>query len=230
MKRLPRRSSTQLKSGLGGVSAGAGGGTTGSRTNGRCFRGPPRSSRPLRSIADALPPKLTDLPKELTDRFVGKNHTYLLKVYARGNIWNMDQLEKFVHAVESGRFPRHRPSGADLLRVAAHAVELPMGRPLCPGRRPRCCSGSIPQPGTFAVGNGAAGHWVRHDVRLLGWLDIPFNPANMIVLPLILGIGVDHGVHPGSSLAATAGPFRPRRRHDSCRPADCQHDDRQLRR
>ena len=28
-----------------------------------------------------------------------------------------------------------------------------------------------------------------------GWLDIPFNPANMIVLPLILGIGVDHGVH-----------------------------------
>jgi hypothetical protein len=29
----------------------------------------------------------------------------------------------------------------------------------------------------------------------LGWLDIPFNPANMIVLPLILGIGVDHGVH-----------------------------------
>jgi hypothetical protein len=29
----------------------------------------------------------------------------------------------------------------------------------------------------------------------LGWLNIPFNPANMIVLPLILGIGVDHGVH-----------------------------------
>ncbi|MBI2479980.1 MAG: hypothetical protein HYV60_15520, partial [Planctomycetia bacterium] len=30
---------------------------------------------------------------------------------------------------------------------------------------------------------------------LLGWLDIPLNPANMIVLPLILGIGIDHGVH-----------------------------------
>jgi hypothetical protein len=29
----------------------------------------------------------------------------------------------------------------------------------------------------------------------LGWLDIPLNPANMIILPLILGIGVDHGVH-----------------------------------
>src|SRR5262245_27996512 len=30
---------------------------------------------------------------------------------------------------------------------------------------------------------------------LIGWLDLPLNPANMIVLPLILGIGVDHGVH-----------------------------------
>ena len=26
-------------------------------------------------------------------------------------------------------------------------------------------------------------------------MDIPLNPANMIVLPLILGIGVDNGVH-----------------------------------
>jgi predicted RND superfamily exporter protein len=30
---------------------------------------------------------------------------------------------------------------------------------------------------------------------LMAWLDIPLNPANMIVLPLILGIGMDYGVH-----------------------------------
>jgi hypothetical protein len=30
---------------------------------------------------------------------------------------------------------------------------------------------------------------------LFGWCGIPLNPANMIVLPVILGIGVDHGVH-----------------------------------
>ena len=30
---------------------------------------------------------------------------------------------------------------------------------------------------------------------VLGLLDIPFNAANMIVLPLILGIGIDNGVH-----------------------------------
>jgi len=30
---------------------------------------------------------------------------------------------------------------------------------------------------------------------VLGALGIPLNPANLIILPLILGIGVDHGVH-----------------------------------
>ena len=30
---------------------------------------------------------------------------------------------------------------------------------------------------------------------LLGWIGIPLNPANLIVLPLILGIGIDDGVH-----------------------------------
>jgi predicted RND superfamily exporter protein len=30
---------------------------------------------------------------------------------------------------------------------------------------------------------------------LLGWLQIPLNPANMLVLPLIIGIGIDDGVH-----------------------------------
>jgi predicted RND superfamily exporter protein len=30
---------------------------------------------------------------------------------------------------------------------------------------------------------------------IMGWLNVPLNPANMIVLPLILGIGIDDGVH-----------------------------------
>src|SRR5262249_26168619 len=56
---------------------------------------------PLRAIADPAAPRLSDVPQELADRFVGKNQTYLLKVFAHGNIWNMEQLEKFVHALES---------------------------------------------------------------------------------------------------------------------------------
>jgi hypothetical protein len=43
---------------------------------------------------------------------------------------------------------------------------------------------------------------------LLGWLGEPLNPANMIVLPLILGIGVDDGVHIVHDYLRRKGPYR----------------------
>jgi predicted RND superfamily exporter protein len=29
----------------------------------------------------------------------------------------------------------------------------------------------------------------------MGWQDIPFNPANIMTLPLVIGIGVTNGIH-----------------------------------
>ena len=43
---------------------------------------------------------------------------------------------------------------------------------------------------------------------LIGWLNLPFNPANTIALPLILGIGVDHGVHMVHEYRRQRGRFR----------------------
>ena len=43
---------------------------------------------------------------------------------------------------------------------------------------------------------------------ILGLLDIPLNPANMIVLPLILGIGIDDGVHVVHDFRCQRGPYR----------------------
>ncbi len=43
---------------------------------------------------------------------------------------------------------------------------------------------------------------------ILGLLDIPLNPANMIVLPLILGIGIDDGVHLVHDYRARRGSYR----------------------
>jgi predicted RND superfamily exporter protein len=43
---------------------------------------------------------------------------------------------------------------------------------------------------------------------LIGWLGIPFNPANLIALPLILGIGVDDGVHLVHEFRRQRGRFK----------------------
>ncbi len=43
---------------------------------------------------------------------------------------------------------------------------------------------------------------------LLGLLNIPLNPANLIALPLILGIGIDYGVHIVHEYAASPGRWR----------------------
>ena len=43
---------------------------------------------------------------------------------------------------------------------------------------------------------------------LLGFLNIPLNPANLIALPLILGIGVDYGVHIVHEFRECKGPYR----------------------
>jgi len=43
---------------------------------------------------------------------------------------------------------------------------------------------------------------------LLALMDIPLNPANMIVLPLILGVGIDDGVHVMHDRRSQEGSYR----------------------
>ena len=68
----------------------------------------------LKSMANPEPPKLDDLPESLVNRFVGNNGKYLLKIFGRGNIWDMDAMERFVKEVRSVDRAGHRQSAADL--------------------------------------------------------------------------------------------------------------------
>jgi predicted RND superfamily exporter protein len=43
---------------------------------------------------------------------------------------------------------------------------------------------------------------------IMGWLGVPLNPANLIVLPLILGIGIDDGVHVVHDFRCQKGRYR----------------------
>lgn len=149
----------------------------------------------LRSMADPEPPQLSDLPTSLVDRFVGHNNRYLLRIYGKGNIWDMEALARFVHDVRS---VDPRATGNPL---QAYEASLEMKR-------------SYEKSAVYALvvilvvlflDLRHLGHsllallplatGMLQTFGILGLLDLPLNPANMIGLPLMLGIGIDYGIH-----------------------------------
>ncbi|MBN2473246.1 MAG: MMPL family transporter [Pirellulales bacterium] len=162
----------------------------------------------LRTMADPEPPTLSDLPEELVTRFVGQDGRYLLKIFAKGDIWDMDAMKRFVDNVRS---------------IDPKAT----GNPLQTYEASWQMKRSYEQAAWYAL---AAVLFVLYlDFRslrytllamvplglgvvqmfgLLGLLNIPLNPANMIVLPLILGIGIDDGVHVTHDFRCQRGRYR----------------------
>jgi predicted RND superfamily exporter protein len=149
----------------------------------------------LRAMAVAEPPTLADLPESLVERFVGKGGKHLMRIYTTANIWNMDEMEKFVTAIRS---VDPKATGGPLQTYEA-SLQMLHGYKMA---------------GLYAF--FAIFAFLYLDFRnvkevvmvlvpmltglgmmfgILGWLDVPLNPANLIVLPLIFGIGIDHSVH-----------------------------------
>lgn len=162
----------------------------------------------LKSIANPEPPTLTDLPTSLVDRFVGQHGKHLLKIYGRGDIWDTMALRRFVNDV------RRVDPQATGNPLQAYEASLEMKR-------------SFQEAAIYSLLVIVAvlvldfkdlrmallaamplGIGVLQMFGLLGWLDIPLNPANLIALPLILGIGVDYGVHILHEFRETDGPYR----------------------
>ena len=162
----------------------------------------------LREISNPEPPQLSDLPASLVDRFVGHNGKHLLKIYGRGDIWNIDSLKQFVTDV---RTVDPRATGNPLQAYEA-ATEMKRSYELA---------------ALYALVIIAVVLWIDfRDARyvflatfplglsllqtfgLMGLLDIPLNPANLIALPLIVGIGVDYGVHIVHNFLEQRGRYR----------------------
>ena len=162
----------------------------------------------LKSIANPEPPTLTDLPASLVDRFVGQHGKHLLKIYGRGDIWDTKALGRFVHEVR---------------KVDPHVT----GNPLQAHEASLEMKDSYQEAAIYSLlviigvlvldfkslhyailAAAPLGLGVLQMFGLLGVLDIPLNPANLIALPLILGIGVDYGVHIVHEFREQQGPYR----------------------
>jgi hopanoid biosynthesis associated RND transporter like protein HpnN len=153
------------------------------------------SLRAIHAMSRPAPPTIDDLPGPLVHRYVGRRGQHLLRIYGHSDIWNMNSLRAFVGAVEavdplatghpiqtfyaSGQMQQSYIHAAVYSLLAVAIVLVLDFRNLT-----HTLLAMLPMGLGFAQLLG-----------LLGWLGIPLNPANMIVLPLILGIGIDDGVH-----------------------------------
>ena len=149
----------------------------------------------LKAMSSIRPITLHDIPQSLRERHTDADGRYLLRVFARQPLWESHHLEQFIHAVSSvapeatGK-PYTTWEGligmqwgfirAGLLALAAIVIILLFDLQ----HLMDVLLALIPLTVGVATSLGA-----------FGWLGWPLNPANMIALPLIVGVGVDNGVH-----------------------------------
>lgn len=143
-----------------------------------------------------------DLPATLRNRFVGKTGKLLLQVFPKEDVWQREHQEAFVRELRQTLDPHdsNKPiitgtpvqlfEYTTLLKesyqeAAWYSLWAIVILVLVHFRSIACL--------ILALLPVAAGTiWM---VGLMGWLGIPFNPANIMTLPLVIGIGVTSGIH-----------------------------------
>lgn len=139
--------------------------------------------------------RVEDLPPVLRNRFVGVTGKHLLQVYPRENVWQREHQVEFirqlrtvdpnvtgtpVQLLEYTTLLKESYEDAALYSLAAIALLVLIHfRSL----------GSV----ILALVPVAVGClWLA---GMMGYYGIPFNPANIMTLPLVIGIGVTNGIH-----------------------------------
>ncbi len=139
---------------------------------------------------------LADLPQSILDRYANKtNNQFLVTIYPSGDIYNGEFLNRFVDDVEriNPRVTGIGPLSVALLNVYAEDGRRAMGLTMLvvfilmmiDFKRPK-----IALMAMIPLGIGV--FWMVGLMQLTG---IPLNIMTVMGLPLIIGIGIDDGVH-----------------------------------
>lgn len=149
----------------------------------------------LQIAFDATPFTQQDLPESLSSHWYSQNGVYRIAVYPKDNIGNNDALRQFVRAVQQAA---PQATGVPVISLEAgeavvdafiHAFSLALvGIILALLVLLRSVSNTLLVLAPLLL---AALFTCAATVLL----DIPFNFANIIALPLLLGIGIDCSIH-----------------------------------
>jgi hopanoid biosynthesis associated RND transporter like protein HpnN len=151
--------------------------------------------RALQTQDNRAPLRIEDLPAALRDRFVGVTGKHLLMVNPKKDIWNRENQREFLQQLEridpdvTGT-PVQLYHYTDLLKSSyEEAAWYSLGAiAILVFLHFRSLSSVVLSLLPVAVGS----LWLG---GLMGWLHVPLNPANIMTLPLVIGIGVTNGIH-----------------------------------
>ncbi len=149
----------------------------------------------LRNQDDSGRLRIEDLPPALRHRFVGVTGKQLLQIYPKENVWQRDHQQAFVDDLRKVD-PNVTGTPVQLLEyttllkdsyVQAAWYSLAAITVLVLIHF-RTIGSVILSLLPVAIGS----MWLA---GLMGYFDIPLNPANIMTLPLVIGIGVTNGIH-----------------------------------
>jgi hopanoid biosynthesis associated RND transporter like protein HpnN len=139
--------------------------------------------------------RVEDLPNVLRDRFVGVTGKILLQVYPKKDVWERKNQEEFIGQLRTidpnvTGTPVQLYEYTYLLKVSYEQAALfSLGAiVLLVFFHFRTVSSVILSLLPVAIGT----IWL---LGMMGLFDIMFNPANIMTLPLVIGIGVTNGIH-----------------------------------
>ena len=144
---------------------------------------------------DSAPMAIQDLPEALRNRFIGVTGKYLLQVYPKKDVWQRENQQEFVAEVRTVD-PNVTGTPVQLLEyttllkdsyveAAWYALAAIAIMVFVHFRSPVCVILAL-----LPVAIGTI--WMA---GMMGTFNIPFNPANIMTLPLVIGIGVTNGIH-----------------------------------
>jgi hopanoid biosynthesis associated RND transporter like protein HpnN len=151
--------------------------------------------RQLRDVAQPQKITLADLPMALRERYIGRTGKWLLQVYGKDSLWDFQPLEHFVKQIQTvDPDATGKPFGTvEGLRSMKNGF-------LWAGLYAFCAIVAVllndfRNLAFTAIALAPLAMGVILALGIMGIVGLPLNPANMIALPLILGVGVDNGVH-----------------------------------
>jgi preprotein translocase subunit SecF len=148
----------------------------------------------LQQQDNSAPLRVEDLPPALHDRFMGVTGKFLLQIYPKDDVWQRDNQEKFVTALRTvdpnvTGTPVQLYEYETLLKdsyVQAAWYSL-TAIALMVFFHFRSVGAVILSLLPVAIGT----LWLA---GLMGWFGLPINLANIMTLPLVIGIGVTNGI------------------------------------